>query len=141
MMERIVLITFLFFGGLVLDSNAQCIKGNCHNGNGTYQFANGDKYFGQWKEGKMHGTGKYEFANGDRYNGDFHDNKRDGTGVYVWKNKGTYKGQWKADKREGTGVFYWENSASYNGFWREDQIIDMDVNTVTDCQVKPTFGN
>ena len=141
MMERIVLIALLFVGGLALNSNAQCVKGNCYNGKGTYQFANGDKYYGQWKEGKMHGTGKYEFANGDRYNGDFHDNKRDGTGIYVWKNKGSYTGQWKADKREGTGIFKWENSASYNGFWKEDQIINMDVNTVTDCQEKPTFGN
>jgi hypothetical protein len=140
-MERIVLIILFLMVSLVPESKSQCIKGNCYNGKGTYQFANGDKYYGQWKEGKMNGTGKYEFANGDRYNGTFHDNKRDGTGVYVWKNKGSYTGQWKVGKREGTGVFKWENSASYNGFWNDDQIIDMDVNTVTDCQEKPTFGN
>lgn len=141
MMERIVLVTLLFIGGFALNSNAQCVKGNCHNGSGTYKFTNGDKYEGQWKEGKMHGRGNYEFANGDRYNGDYHDNKRDGSGVYVWKNKGSYTGQWKADKREGAGVFKWESSAQYNGFWKEDQIINMDVNTVTDSQEKPTFGN
>jgi hypothetical protein len=140
-MERIVLVISLFIVMFIPESNAQCLKGNCHNGKGTYQFANGDKYYGQWKEGKMTGNGKYEFANGDRYNGDFVENKRDGTGVYVWKNKGSYTGQWKAGKREGTGIFKWENSASYNGFWNDDQIIDMDVNTVTDCQEKPTFGN
>lgn len=140
-MERIVLVTLLFIGILVPNMRAQCIKGNCYNGKGTYQFANGDKYYGQWKDGKMTGNGRYEFSNGDRYNGDFIENKRDGTGVYVWSSKGSYTGQWKADKREGTGIFKWENSASYNGFWKDDQIIDMDVNTVTDCQEKPTFGN
>ena len=140
-MERIVLITLLFIGGFALNSNAQCVKGNCFNGNGTWKFANGDKYEGQWVDSKMHGFGKYEFSNGDRYNGDFHDNKRDGTGTYVWKDKGIYKGQWKKDKREGSGTFKWKNSATYIGFWKDDQIIDMDVNTVTDTQKRPTFGN
>ena len=140
-MERIALVSLLFIGGFALNSNAQCVKGNCYNGSGTYMFTNGDKYEGQWKEGKMNGRGNYEFANGDRFNGDFHENKRDGTGVYVWKNKGSYTGQWKLDKREGSGVFKWENSAQYNGFWKDDQIINMDVNTVTDTQAKPTFDN
>tara|TARA_B100001778_G_scaffold178964_1_gene147191 strand:+ start:7068 stop:7490 length:423 start_codon:yes stop_codon:yes gene_type:complete len=140
-MERIALITLLFIGGFVINANAQCVKGNCFNGSGTWKFANGDKYEGQWVDSKMHGFGKYEFANGDRYNGDFHDNKRDGSGTYVWKDKGIYKGQWKADKREGSGTFKWTNSATYIGFWRDDQIIDMDVNTVTDTQERPTFGN
>ena len=27
--------------------------------------ANGDKYVGQYKDGKMHGVGKFTFANGD----------------------------------------------------------------------------
>lgn len=140
-MERIALVTLLFIGGFVLSSSAQCVKGNCFTGSGTWKFSNGDKYEGQWVDSKMHGFGKYDFANGDRYNGGFHDNKRDGSGTYVWKDKGIYKGQWKADKREGSGTFKWTNSATYIGFWRDDQIIDMDVNTVTDTQERPKFGN
>jgi len=140
-MKRIIYVTLFFIGGLGLNANAQCVKGNCHNGSGTYQFANGDKYEGQWTAGKMNGKGKYEFANGDRYEGAFHTNKRDGSGVYIWKNKGSYTGEWKADRREGSGKFQWPNSATYNGFWKEDQITNMDVNTVTDSQEKPTFGN
>ena len=28
---------------------------------------NGDKYIGEWKEGRMHGTGVYVAASGNRY--------------------------------------------------------------------------
>ena len=141
-MKKIAIITTFFLGGFVFNSNAQCIKGNCFNGSGTWKYANGDKYEGQWVDSKMHGYGKYEFENGDRYNGDFHDNKRDGSGVYVWKDKGSYTGMWKLGKREGFGTFKWKkNNATYIGYWEDDQIIDMDVNTVSDCQERSTFGN
>lgn len=139
-MKKIIYLTFFLFGALGFNAQAQCVKGNCYNGKGTYSYSNGDKYAGQWKEGKMHGPGSYEFANGDRYSGDFHVNKRDGTGTYVWANKNSYRGEWKLDKREGLGVFQWSSSATYNGFWKEDQIIDMDVSTITDSQERPVPG-
>ena len=44
---------------------AGCIKGDCTNGYGTYTLANGDKYVGEWKEGKYHGQGTYTFADGE----------------------------------------------------------------------------
>ena len=103
-MKRIVCIVLLFVG-YRLDSNAQCVR-NCQMVR-TYQFANGDKYEGQWKDGKMHGSGKYEFANGIVI-------MEISTTInvmelaYVWKNKGSYTGQWKEGKREGSGVFKWE---------------------------------
>ena len=32
---------------------AECIEGDCDNGYGTYTFANGDKYIGEYKDGKL----------------------------------------------------------------------------------------
>ena len=43
---------------------AECIKGDCINGYGTYTYANGSKYVGEWKDGKENGQGTYTFANG-----------------------------------------------------------------------------
>ena len=43
---------------------AECIKGDCNNGYGTYTYANGSKYVGEWKDGKENGQGAYTFANG-----------------------------------------------------------------------------
>ena len=139
-MKKIIYLTFFLFGALSFSSSAQCVKGNCYNGKGTYAFANGDKYAGQWKDGKMQGKGAYEFTTGDRYNGDFNLNQRQGSGTYVWVNKNRYVGEWKAGKRDGHGVYQWSSSATYNGFWKEDQIIDMDVSTVTDSQERPVPG-
>ena len=138
---KVILLSIIFFIGLISKSHSQCIKGNCYNGNGTFLYPNGDKYQGQWKVGQMQGMGKYEYSNGDRYEGQFHFNKKDGTGIYVWKNKGSYIGQWKNDMREGSGKFQWPNSSTYNGFWKQDKIINTDVNVVTDTQKKPTFEN
>ena len=43
---------------------AGCIKGDCTNGYGTYTTNNGNKYVGQYKDGKIHGQGTYTFADG-----------------------------------------------------------------------------
>ena len=42
----------------------KCIEGDCRNGNGTYTFANGDKYVGEFKDGKYHGQGTYTKSDG-----------------------------------------------------------------------------
>ena len=41
--------------GLLLSGNAyaECTKGECVNGPGTYTLANGDEYVGEWKNGKF----------------------------------------------------------------------------------------
>ena len=53
----------------------QCIKGDCENGYGTYLYE-GDKYVGEWKDGKKHGEGTYTTANGHKYVGEFKDDKQ-----------------------------------------------------------------
>ena len=34
------------------------------HGQGTYTWADGEKYVGEWKEGKKHGQGTYTYVNG-----------------------------------------------------------------------------
>lgn len=43
-------------------------------------YANGDKYDGNWKDGKKNGQGKMNFANGDEYEGLWKDDKMNGHG-------------------------------------------------------------
>jgi hypothetical protein len=54
---------------------AECIKGDCNNGYGTYTYANGSKYVGEYKNGKIHGQGAYTFANGTVDKGIWKNNK------------------------------------------------------------------
>ena len=54
---------------------AHCSKGNCINVYGTFTFESGEfdgaKYVGEFKEGLFNGQGTYTFANGDKYVGEY----------------------------------------------------------------------
>ena len=42
---------------------------------GTETFVFGDKYVGEYKDGKRHGQGTYTWADGDKYVGEWKDGK------------------------------------------------------------------
>ncbi len=48
-----------------------CISGDCVNGYGTFIWASGDKYVGEWKDGKPDGKGKKTYKNGKIEEGRF----------------------------------------------------------------------
>ena len=48
---------------------SECIEGDCINGYGTYTWSDGDKYVGEYKDGKMHGQGTYTRTDGTIKNG------------------------------------------------------------------------
>ncbi|SDC20836.1 Uncharacterized conserved protein [Paenibacillus sp. UNCCL117] len=60
---------------------------------GTLYAENGDKYTGEFKNGKPEGKGKLLYKNGDTYEGSFSDGMREGAGIYTTS---------KGDKLEGT---------------------------------------
>ena len=43
---------------------AECIKGDCINGHGTFTYASGDEYVGEWRDGKRNGQGTLIWADG-----------------------------------------------------------------------------
>ena len=43
------------------------------NGNGNFNFQNGDKYSGDFKDGLLSGQGKMTYSNGDNYEGKFNE--------------------------------------------------------------------
>jgi hypothetical protein len=77
--------------------SAECVEGDCINGQGTYTFASGDKYIGEWKDDKKYGQGTLTFAGGDKYVGEFKDNKKNGQGTYTFASGDKYIGEWKDD--------------------------------------------
>ena len=72
-------VLFLLFGfilsGCATSITYQCIEGNCQNGQGTYTFASGEKYVGEFKDNKYHGQGTLTLANGDTCSGRFENDK------------------------------------------------------------------
>jgi len=64
-MKKIPLLLFLVLF-LISCEKKGCISGDCTNGFGTYTYANGDKYVGEWKEHKQNGQGTFTFTNGNK---------------------------------------------------------------------------
>lgn len=92
-----------------------CLQGDCQNGNGTYQWASGNKYTGSFKNGRRDGQGVFIFTNGDKYIGEFKQSKRTGVGIYYFSNGETYEGEYLDDVRTGFGIYTLTNGARYEG--------------------------
>ena len=73
-----------------------------HDCFGTYTFADGNEYVGEWKDNKRTGQGTYTYANGDEYVGEYKDSKRNGQGTYTSADGSIKEGIWKDDNFLGT---------------------------------------
>jgi len=80
-------------------SGDACAFGDVRNGRGTYTYADGAKYVGEYKDDKVNGQGTYTFANGEKYVGEFKDIKKHGQGI-LYSANGSIKesGIYKDDK-------------------------------------------
>jgi uncharacterized protein (TIGR02145 family) len=94
-------------------------KDGKQHGQGTYTHANGGKYVGEWKDGKQHGQGVKTWSNGDKYVGEWKDGKQHGQGTYTYANGDKYVGEWKDGNRTGQGTFTWANGDKYVGEWKD----------------------
>ena len=61
-----------------------------------YNFANGDRYEGEWSEGFRSGRGTMVWADGARYEGEWLDSKPNGEGVYTDAADAVFSGTWSA---------------------------------------------
>ena len=103
--------------------SAECIEGNCVDGQGTFTTLNGDQYSGEFKDNKGHGQGTFTYANGDQYSGEYKDSKRHGEGTYNYASGSQYSGEHKDDKRHGLGTYTYADGTSDRGMWRNDELI------------------
>jgi hypothetical protein len=77
-----------------IQSLRDCNKVDCRDGTGTYTFADGSYYEGDFQNGRPFGIGTCYYSNGDKYMGDWKLNAPDGTGTMWYKNKSSMKGFW-----------------------------------------------
>jgi len=106
-----------------------CVSGNCKNGFGTFIYPYGDKYIGNWKDGKLNGQGTWINPDKSKYVGEWKNDFYNGTGkMYDSNGNLTQTGVWKkgifqtsiyesGDCENGWGTYTWEDGNKYTGTW------------------------
>jgi hypothetical protein len=82
-------------------AQAQCVSGDCQNGEGAMILAGGAKYFGEFKNGEITGEGACYYEDGS-----------------------VYQGQWLRGEPNGTGVKIFPDGTRKEGKWRRGQLIE-----------------
>ena len=102
------------------------LVGGKASGHWIVEWADGDRFEGQYRDGKVHGRGRYSWkGTGEytgregRHEGQWRDGKAHGHGVKVWPDGGRYEGQWRDGKQHGRGTYTWPNGNRYQGQWRD----------------------
>ncbi len=119
-MKKLLCLVVSAVVGFTSIVQAQCIQGNCYDGQGTYVYPSGAKYSGQFRNGKINGEGVLYFSNGNRYSGNWVDHYRQGKGRLVFTNGDVYEGNFRRSKFHGHGVLAFSNGDSYQGEWADD---------------------
>ncbi|MBF0446760.1 MAG: hypothetical protein HQL67_01020 [Magnetococcales bacterium] len=100
-----------------------CVSGNCKNGLGIYQFANGSSYNGYWLNGKKQGKGTYRYSDGSQYIGDWLQDNKHGQGLYIFQRGERYFGSWKDGKKHGTGIILTPDGQKIKTIWNQGKRI------------------
>jgi len=94
-------------GSKTLDSEA--------DSEGTFTYANGDIYVGQWVQGKKHGRGTYNYAkDGTKLVGTWEQGKIT-SGEWIFPNGTFYSGKFRYNKPFGKGVWVFKNGNQLTG--------------------------
>jgi hypothetical protein len=108
----------LFFGA-VTDAKGNRYVGQFKNGKrhgyGTYHFVTGDRFEGEYRNGLREGYGTYQFKKGDRYVGYFHKGKYHRWGAYFFTNGDKFFGEYENGLRNGKGTHARINGERYEG--------------------------
>lgn len=88
-----------------------------YHGQGTFTRAYGAKWEGEWKEGKLNGQGTFTGREGEQYIGGFKDGEEHGNGTQISLNGKRYDGQWKEGRLHGRVKITWPNGDQWIGEW------------------------
>ena len=99
------------------------MKDGLRNGVGTFRWSNGDVYIGEYVNDVRQGKGKFLYASGNVYEGDFFNGNFHGYGVFRWADGDVYEGEWKNDERHGNGKYIYADGSYYTGVWENNKKI------------------
>ncbi|BCU03105.1 morn repeat domain [Pandoravirus japonicus] len=77
-----------------------------YSGYGIVEYNQGDRYEGEWQDGRAHGLGTYTSADAkETYRGHWERGRHDGFGVLVYREGHRYEGEWRDGERHGHGIY------------------------------------
>lgn len=88
---------FLFIITIILahfNATANCIKGDCKNGEGIYRYSDNTIYIGSFKDGIAHGYGRCYYPNGQKYMGEWKNHTFHGKGTFDAGKGKIITGEW-----------------------------------------------
>ena len=91
------------------------------DGTGVWHYAAGGFCAGEFERGRVNGMGIEVLPNGRKYQGEFKDDVQSGTGIYRTAAGDTYKGQLRDGEFNGTGVLAYVNGDTYEGTFKDGQ--------------------
>ncbi|MEH2070917.1 MAG: hypothetical protein V7K47_22620 [Nostoc sp.] len=102
-------------------------QNNKLTGKGILEFPNGNRYDGEFKNGKRTGCGRYSYLQKDSpyeyYIGQYVKDQPNGVGRLRWKNGNEYRGNFKDSKCEGEGIFQSASGSSKSGVWKKGDLL------------------
>ena len=101
------------------------------HGQGVYTTPQGEKYEGNFKNGKRNGYGVFKWASGNIYKGHFSDDFREGYGEMVWTDGTQYKGEWKSGVQHGPGELHMPDNYHVKGIFENNVLV---------CEQKDVLG-
>ena len=101
---------------------------------GSLVYPDGEKYFGELKEGVPHGEGTMTFPDGSKYVGAFLDGQFCGYGTFTTFS-GTYVGEWRSGVPNGQGTFTYSDGSTQSGEWENGHFKGEDIQDISNKQL------
>lgn len=99
---------------------------------GSFTYATGEEYHGEWREGRRHGLGQLLFADGAIYVGQFENGLFCGYGVLTFPDGSRYEGEFIQGKFQGAGVFIRYDKMKYEGEFKGGRVEGYGLLTFSD---------
>jgi len=94
------------------------LKNGLLNGKGKLTYSNNASYReGSFLNGELNGQGKTKYDDGDIYEGNFKNGLRHGSGNYQYHDGGYYNGEWNEGEKHGKGKREFKDGCIYDGDW------------------------
>jgi len=98
LLRKLKLIVSILLVAIAIQVNAQCITGNCENGEGTYIYSDNTSYTGNFKDSLASGYGMCQYSNGNKYIGHWQAHHFNGEGTFYESKGRIIKALWEKGK-------------------------------------------